>query len=142
MVSFKQKGQTLVETLVTVVFIAMAVLALIGFQNYLAYDNSLAQQRADATQLAEGQIETLKDFHVLNNTSGYTSYQGITSGSRTVTGTTTTFTITWTVTAFTNPTYKNIDVNVTWTDRNGASQSVRLITNVAGIDPSTSSTIM
>lgn len=135
-------GQTLIETLVTLLFIAISVIALIRFQNYLAYDTSLAQQKAEATILALKEIETLRDFQVLNNTSGYTSYQSIASGSSSTTGANATYTITWTVSSYTNPTYKNIDVTVTWTDRYNNSQSVELVTNVAGIDPSTSSTIM
>lgn len=138
----RSQGQTLVETLITVLFIGLGVLALIRFQNYLNYDSSLAQQRSTAARLAESQLETIKDFHVLNNTTGYTSYQSITTGSSTVTGTTATYTVSWTVTPFTNPTYKNVDINVTWTDRNGSNQSVRLVTNIAGVDPGNSAAIM
>lgn len=135
-------GQTLIETLVTLVFISIGVIALIRFQNYLSYDTSLSQQKADATILAQSTIETLRDYQVLNNTSGYTSYQSISSGSSTVTGVTTTYTVSWTITSTTNPTYKSIDVTVSWTDRRGTAQSVRLISNVAGIEPANSAAVM
>ena len=135
-------GQTLVEILVTVVFIAVSVIALIRFQNYLSYDNSLAQQKGDATVIAQSTIETLRDYQVLNNTAGYTSYQNIASGTSSVTGTSATYTVTWTITAQVNPTYKKIDVTVSWTDRRSGAQSVRLISNVAGIDPSNSAAVM
>lgn len=140
--SHKQIGQTLIEALVTIFFIAVSVLALIRFQNYLAYDSSLAQQKSTATSLAAKQIETLRDFQVVNNTSGYTSYQSIVSGSSSFTGITATYTITWTVTSFTNPTYKTISVVVTWTDRNGNAQSVNLQTTVSATDPANSSSAM
>lgn len=136
------KGQGLIETLIALLFIAVSVIALIRFQNYLAYSNNITQQQADATILASKQIETLRDFQVLNNTNGYTSYQSIASGTGSFTGINTTYTITWTVTPYTNPTYKMIDVVITWTDRYNNSQSVELITHVAGIDPSYSSAIM
>lgn len=142
MIMHKENGQTLIETLVTLVVIAIGVIALIRFQNYLSYDNSLSQQKADATTIAQSQIESIRDYQVLNNTSGYSSYQNIASGSSTVTGTTTTYTVNWTITSVTNPTYKRIDVTVSWTDRRGTAQSVRLISNVAGVEPANSAAVM
>lgn len=136
------KGQTLIEALVTLVFIAIGVIALIRFQNYLSYDNSLSQQKGNATILAQSKMESLIDFQVLNNTSGYTSYQSIASGSSTSAGTTTTYTITWTVTTNTNPDYKTITVTVSWTDRRNTAQSVTLVSRVAGIQPSNSAAVM
>lgn len=138
----RQQGQGLIEILMTVLFIGIGVLALIKLQNYLAYGNDFAYQRSDAVRIAARQIEILRDFQVVNNTSGYTSYQGIASGSSTVAGTNTTYSVNWTVTSFTNPTYKTINVTVSWTDRYNAAQSVNLVTSVAGIDPSSSSTVM
>lgn len=137
-----KKGQGLIETMITLLLISVSVIALIRFQNYLAYDNSLAQQKNEATILAIQKIESLRDFQVLNNTSGYTSYQGVASGSSTSTGTNATYTITWTVTANTNPTYKVIDVTVSWTDRYGSAQSIRFISRVAGIEPGDSAAVM
>lgn len=138
----RNNGQTLIEALLTIIFISMTVIALIRFQNYLAYDNSLSLQKGYATMLAQSEIETLADFQVLNNTAGYSSYQGVSSSSSTVTGTTATYTITWTITSYSNPTYKTIDVTVSWTDRRGNSQSVRLIRNIAGIEPANSAAVM
>ena len=135
-------GQTLIELLVTILFIAVGVIALIRFQNYLSYNNTLTQQKGYATTLAISQIETLKDFQVLNTTSGYTAYSGIASGTSTVNGPNATYALAWTVTSYTNPTYKNIDLTVSWTDRAGNNQSIRFVTNIAGIDPQTSASIM
>lgn len=135
-------GQTLVEVLVTLLFMAVGLIALMQFQNYLAYNNTLAQQKTEATRLAIKQIETLQDFQVLNNTTGYTSYQSITSGTATSTETNATYTLAWTVTSYTNPTYKIITVTVSWTDRYNTSQSMQLVSIVAGIEPANSSSIM
>lgn len=135
-------GQGLIEVLMTVLFIGIAVLALVRFQNYLGYNNAEAAQRIDAIIIAEKQIETLRDFQVLNNTSGYTSYQGIASGTGSATGAGVSYSISWTVTTNANPVYKTISVTVTWTDRYNVSQSVNLVTDVAGIEPSQSSSIM
>lgn len=138
----KVRGQTLIETLVTLLFVAVGVIALIRFQNYLSYDNNVAQQTADALTLATSKLESLKDFQVLNTTSGYTAYAGITTGSATATVMNTSYNLAWTVTAHTSPTYKTLDVTVSWTDRYGNAQSVELTTNVAGLEPSDSAAIM
>lgn len=138
----KVNGQTLIETLLTIVFISLTVISLIRFQNYLSYDNSLSQQTADAVNLAESKIESLRDFQVLNATSGYTDYSAMTSGSSVTTGATCVYTTTWTITSSTNPTYKTIDVTVSWTDRRGGSQSVRLVSRAAGIQPANSASVM
>jgi Tfp pilus assembly protein PilV len=136
------KGQGLIETMVALFFIAFSLVALIRFQGYLAYNNSVTQQQADAVSLATKQIETLRDFHTIVTTTGYTAYNDIASGSSTYSGINTTYTIAWTVTAFTNPTYKRISVTVSWTDRRNQAQSVTLINNVAGVNPSYSAAVM
>lgn len=136
------KGQTLLEVMISLLILAVGVIALVRFQSYLAYTNSLAQQTNEASILGMKEIESLRNFQVLNNTSGYTSYQSIASGSSTTTGQNTTYTVTWTITANVNPTYKNANVTVSWTDRYNTAQSIQLSTNIAGIDPQYSSTIM
>jgi Tfp pilus assembly protein PilV len=135
-------GQTLIEALIAVLFIAGAAIAIIRLQSYLSYNNSVAQQKGDAVILAISKIEELRNFQVLNNTSGYTSYQSIATGTSTTTIANTNYTLTWTVTPNTSPTYKNLNVLVSWTDRTGTAQSIRQISIVAGIDPQNSSAIM
>jgi Tfp pilus assembly protein PilV len=140
LMKFRQiKGQGLIEIMMTLLIIAGSVIALIRFQNYLAYNNGMANQQATATHLAVNQIETLRDYSALTGTN---SYANIASGTSSYAGTSATYTITWTVTSFTNPTYKRIAVTVSWTDRYGNSQSTQLISQIAQIDPAYSSTIM
>lgn len=138
----KVLGQTLIEVLITIVFITIGVIALARFQNYLSYDNSLSQQYGDATLLAQSKLDQLREFQVLNNTTGYTSYQSIASGTSTTTGTSATYTLTWSVTTSTNPDYKQATVTVSWTDRRGISKSITLVSNIAGVDPAYSSAVM
>jgi len=135
----KLRGQGLIEALVTLLILAAVSIALIRFQANLAYGNSVSQQMANASNLAVKQIENLRDYTALTGTP---SYQSIVSGSSTTTLTDTLYTITWTVTSFTNPTYKTLDVTVSWTDRNSVARSVRLVTRVAAVDPSTSGLII
>ena len=118
------------------------MIALILFQAGIAYGDSVAQQKSQATLLATSEIESLRDFNVLNTQVPYAAYQNIASGTSNSTVGNTTYTLTWTVTAYVNPTYKTIDISVTWTDRRAIAQSIRLITMVAGIDPPYSAAIM
>lgn len=137
-----QQGQGLVESLIVMLFISISVVVLISFGHYLSYSTSLTQQQTDANTLAVNETENLRDFQVINNLTGYTSYQGIASGSGNATVGNTSYSLSWTVTANTSPTYKTIDVTVSWTDRFGVSQSVRLISNVAGVDPGAAGSFM
>ncbi len=138
----KNCGQTLIEVMITVAFIGISAIALIRLQNALAYDNSYAQQKSEAIILANKQMEILRDYQSLNTLAGYTSYQSIATGTSTTAGVNASYSLTWTVTAHTNPTYKTLDVTVSWTDRYNNAQSVRFVSNVAGLDPTNSSNIM
>lgn len=135
----KQTGQGLIETLLVFLLISGSVVALLTFQNYLAYSNNVVQQQATAMNLAINKIETLRDFSALTGTGSYAS---IASGSSTSSGNSTTYTITWTITTTASPSYKVIDVTVSWTDRRGTSQSIQLTSRVAGIDPTFSASII
>jgi Tfp pilus assembly protein PilV len=135
-------GQGLIESLIAMLIIFGTVVALMSFQATLAYNDDVSAQQTDATILAVNELENLRDFQVLNVQAPYAAYANIASGNTTSTGANATYTITWTVTSFTNPTYKTISVTVTWTDRRSVAHSVNMITNVAGIDPSTSSSVM
>jgi len=136
-----QIGVGLIETLLIILFVSISIVALIKFQNYLSYSTNTTQQQFDATILANKQIETLRDFQVLNTTAGYTAYADIASGSTNTTVGNTAYTIAWTVTTNADPAYKTLDVTVTWTDRFNASKSVRLVSQVAGVDPASSAAL-
>lgn len=137
----KQTGVGLIETLLIVLFVSVSIIALVNFQHYLSFSSNQAQQQFDATIIANQQLETLRDFQVLNTTAGYKAYADIASGSSTKTVGNTLFNLAWTVTTNTNPNYKTIDITVSWTDRFSTSRSVRLVTQVAGIDPASAATI-
>jgi hypothetical protein len=135
-------GQGLVESLLVVLLISISVVVLVNFQHYVSYSTNLTQQQIDANTLAVKEIETLYDFQVLTATSGYIAYSSIVSSTGTATVGNTTYTITWTVTPFTNPTYKTLNVTVSWTDRTGTARSIQLVSNVAGLDPGLSGSFM
>ena len=140
--SYRNQGQGLIESLIVILFVAVSVVGILRLQNYLNYNTKFAQQKSDATLLANKQLEILHDFSVLNTTASYTAYQDITSGSSTSTVSGTTYTVTWTTTTNTTPAYKNLNISVSWTDNYGTSQSISLIDNVANVDPALSNSFM
>jgi Tfp pilus assembly protein PilV len=138
----KQSGQGLIEILIVCVLVTIACLSLMKFQAALSYKDSLALQRSDATILALNQLEELRDYQVLTTQTPYTAYSDIASGSATSTGVNTTYTITWTVTTVASPSYKVLNVAVTWQDKLNTTQTVTLTTNVAGGQPVFSATVL
>jgi len=139
----RQKGQGLIETLVALLIISGGVIALIQFGKTLAYNNSISQQQAEATILGTNQIESMRNFGVINNTAGYTSYQSIATGSSTANGANTTYSLSWTVTtSSTTPTYKTVNMTVSWTDLQGGAQSLTLTSIITGIDPALQANII
>ncbi len=142
-IRFKQQGQGLIETLVVMLIVSISVVAIFQFINYLNYSGSLTRQQSDANLVAIQQIETLRNFSVLNTTAGYVAYQGIASGSASaVTISGTSYTPSWTVTTTATPPYKVINMSVAWTDTRGANQSITLVTYVAGVDPGAAASFM
>jgi Tfp pilus assembly protein PilV len=135
-------GEGLIESLICMLLIFGSIIALMSFQSNIAYNDDVSAQTTDAVMFAINELENLRDFQVLNTTPGYTAYTSIVSSSGSSTGMNTTYTLVWTVTANTNPTYKNINVTVSWTDRRSVSHTVKMSTDVAGIDPSYSSSVM
>jgi Tfp pilus assembly protein PilV len=138
----KISGEGLIEIMIALLIMAGCVIALLRFQLSVVYNDSISQQRSEANLLAIKRLEILRDFQVLSTQSPYAAYQDIVSGVSTVVGSGATYTVTWTVTNYSNPTYKNLNVNVTWTDRYNVSVSVLMISNVAGIDPKQSAVII
>jgi Tfp pilus assembly protein PilV len=139
---FAQRGQGLIEILIVACVIVICCISLMEFQATLSYRDSLALQRSDALVLAEHQIESLRDFDVLTTQAPYAAYSDIASGTSTSVGVNTTYSLSWTVTTTATPSYKTIDVTVTWNDLRNTSQSVRLTTRLAGLQPVFSATVM
>jgi len=122
-------GVTLVEALVTGAVLVVALLAVFHFQADMFTAGSSAKIRAEAIQVAQDKIAELRG----NLTES--SYDGIASGNDLVSGTTASFTRTWTVSDVTSPaTGKQISVKVAWTDQSG-SQQVQLDGVVTWDDP-------
>lgn len=137
-----QAGFSLVEIMASLFILSVGLLGLAKFQGNIWYYVSIARQQAEAAIIGEQKLENLRSFEVINNTSGYTSYNSIATGSATTSGLDANYALAWTVTAATNPTYKTVDLTVSWTDRRSLTQSIALSTIIAGVDPQQSGMAM
>lgn len=139
MMTIKSKrGIGLIETLVVTLIVGAGVLGLSKLQNQLVYNANSAKQQNTANIIAESKMESLRDFNVINTTSGAKAYNDITSGSSTSTQGGTTYTVNWTVNPNNAVGYKNVTITVNWTDNHNKARSLTLNSNIASIDPGSS----
>ena len=125
-----QRGVTLIEALVAMAVMAFGMLALVGVQSTLRVNADLAKQRAEATRLAEQQLESVRGFLTVGSGSGAsTEYDNIgTVAAVTITQaeSNTEYVRKLTVTAQGDGLHKTLRVDVTWKDRYGNDRSVVL----------------
>lgn len=138
----KQRGISLVETVVTLAILSFGLVALMKLQAYLVGHSANSKEQTEATTLAQKKIEELRDYQQINTSSGVKSYDDITSGSQTVNGVASTYTLSWAVTSNNVPDHKTIDLTVTWTDRSNVNHTINLSSIIAKTDPASSGVII
>ena len=138
----KIAGITLIELLVVLLLLTIGMAALIKFQVAYFYYVDVSHQQDIAINLATNKISSLRNYEVIQTTTGKTAYNDIVSGTSTSTVNSTSYTITWTVTSFTNPDYKTINVQVSWADRRGNTKSVTLTSIISKMDPALEGVVM
>lgn len=144
----RQRGLSLVEALVALAVMAFGMLAYVGVQSTLRYNGDVAKQRSEAVRIAQEAIEAWRAYVVVEADAAAVDYADIeTLVDETLTGdpANTTYTLSRTVTdAATDPAaprMKTLVVDVTWEDRNGNPQSVRLSTTIASTPPELAGTL-
>jgi Tfp pilus assembly protein PilV len=145
-----RRGISLIEALVAMAVMAFGMLGVVGMQATLRANADAAKQRSEAVRIAQETLEQWRRFSVLKNTDDdatsehpaadfpftYTNIAPI--AASTVTGydlTNTTYTRTGTIEAGTLPGQKTLKVSVSWQDRNGATQTIRLYSVVSKVAP-------
>lgn len=151
----RQQGFTMIEALVALLVMAFGMLAIAGFQITMSRNSDVAKQRSEAVRLAQREMERLRTFETVVSDGAKIDYVELLGGTRTVDSaqlsaadnqaTNTSYTVTWGVTRFDGTTAtatnaamdaeKWINVGVTWTDRAGGAQTVRLRSVVSRADP-------
>jgi Tfp pilus assembly protein PilV len=135
-----RRGVSLIEALVAMAVMAFGMLGVLGLQSTLRANADLSKQRSEATRLAEEKIEAWRSFSVIPATPSTKAYADILAGTTIEPPlasfvSNTTYTRTTTVTDSAPVGHKTLLVDVTWTDRAGATQNVRLFSVAAQAAP-------
>ncbi|HMO48585.1 MAG TPA: hypothetical protein PKB14_21485 [Rubrivivax sp.] len=146
-------GISLIEAVVALAVIAFGMLAYVGLQSSMRFNSDVAKQRAEAVRIAQQAIEEGRAYSVVETKTGQTAYADLADGSTStvVTGDNGSFTLQRTVTdaATTTdplligaaPRMKTLTVDVSWQDRNGETQNVRLSTTITASPPELAGTL-
>lgn len=123
-------GMGLIEVMITILIVGLALLGLSRIMMDSTQTASQSKARAEATIIAEQQLEALRYFPT------YTAYNThvVSTNAPAITGTNAIFTPSWTVTNSAAPLYREVAVQVSWTDKDG-SQSVNLMGRIAQEEP-------
>lgn len=131
----RQRGFTLLEALIAFLVLALGMVALAQLPKQLRLRGEVARQQGEAARLAQSEIETLRAFAVVADTAGLRSFDAITASSRAIEAHGTRFAIARRVVADPATSSKRVEVDLGWTDRSGAAQSLTLSTVIARESP-------
>lgn len=144
----RKLGVSLVEALVALAVMAFGMLALVGVQATLRLNSDVAKQRTEATRIATQEIDQLRQFSSVLPVPGQAGFawSTIVTGQRVIppgSERNTTYTVDRTVTdgtaaAVGGTQVKFVEVQVSWADRTGVTQDVRVDAIIAAIDPAAS----
>lgn len=139
----RQRGISLIEALVAMIVMSFGTMALLGVQATLRLNSDVAKQRAEAVRIGQAYMETWRGYVALNGAvEGAVYYQGIDDATEEVAGLNATFTVDLQVPAESgDPRFKTVVVDVSWTDRTGQAQNIRLASNLFGADPALAGTL-
>lgn len=132
------RGVSLVEALVALAVMAFGILGIVGLQMGLRHNADVSKQRGEAVRIAQEVVEQRRAFSAMAAASGVSAFADIvTQPATAVAGvaSNTTFMLSQTVTDLATPPRKLLTVDVSWQDRTGQDQVVRLTTQVAGVPP-------
>lgn len=128
----RQTGIALIEAMVALLVFSLGMLAITKFNAYVVGSTGLTKARAEATHMAQGKIEELR------NRATQAQVNQLASGEDSPQGISTRFTRTWTVTAG-DPI--RIAVTVTWTGSDGKNENVTISSSYSWNNPTLSNLI-
>ena len=133
----RQRGFSLLESLIALIVTAFGLLAIAGVGVKLSHSEDVARQRGEAARLAQEKIEDLRSFTQITAASGVKSWNGLASANDSITDgtvlngqayrTNTTFERTWTLLDSVDDAWRRVRVTVAWADSvNGSSDKQTL----------------
>ncbi|PAU87576.1 hypothetical protein CK507_08395 [Pseudomonas sp. WN033] len=140
------QGFTLLEVLIAVLVIGFGIIAMGKFFSLTWQNSGFVRQQSIALSLAQSKIEDLRLYVALTCPTGQTClkvYDDIATGNETEGD----FTVSWTVAPFTllggaTGNYKEVAVNVSWTDLMGENRQLQTTALIAANDPRAVASLM
>jgi prepilin-type N-terminal cleavage/methylation domain-containing protein len=137
------KGFAMLEILIALLIISISVAGTLTLNNYLLRTSNNFSQYIQAVNLANSEIESLRNYSTLATTPGHFAYADIIGLNNTNCAVSTppyilnspSSSCTLGVTSSNSPAYVTVTVTVGWTDVIGYPQSVQLISMIGSIDP-------
>jgi Tfp pilus assembly protein PilV len=126
------RGASLIEALVAMAIMGFGMLAVLGVQGTLRYNADIARQRAEATRLAEQELESVRTFSTV------VEFDAIANKAATPLTDpmlNTTFTLARNVSVADDGRSLSIAVQISWPDRNGDTQQIHMHDMIARVDP-------
>ncbi len=133
----RQRGLSLIESLISTAIIGFGLMSLTRFQTVLIEETAYSREHTTAVQLIETRIETFRVFETISPQDGRLSYAAhIVSGNDATTLGHTIFDEQWSVTAHDQPgRFKTVTVVVEWTDARGMPRALESASLIVANDP-------
>ena len=128
-------GFTLVEVIVALLILSAGILGLVRFQGTMLANSSFSREHSEAVLIAQRKVEQLRAYTALSTTAGTLAYADLADGADTIAGKTSAYQRTWNVANNAGPDYKQVNLNVTWSDVQGNNQTVSVMTEIGRIHP-------
>lgn len=125
----RQRGITLVESLVGLLVLSLGLVGAMRLQSWLRVNSDIARQRTEAVRLAQQDMEQLRAFADLPAFAGMAGEHAQARGDNTA------FTLTRSVSTAPDAALKNTRLLVSWADRSGHAHTVQLQSSMAGVSP-------
>ena len=134
-------GFSLIEAVITMLLVAIGLLAMGSTFMKLSRSEDVARQRSEATRLVVDQVEAMRAYTQIAagsagvaGVAGVVSWAGLASGEDQVESNAA-FTRRWTLSGTAADTMRTLRVEVTWTDRSNEPQTISMSTVIARTDP-------
>ena len=136
----RQRGVSLLESLVAFVVLAAGSAAVAQLQTHLRLANDVARERSEALRLGQDALEAMRAFTALDGAPGEPTYAAIASGETSVdaassAGAHNAYRIERRIDDDAGAGTKAVAVAVRWTDRGGNAREVVLHSFIAGVAP-------
>jgi Tfp pilus assembly protein PilV len=139
----RQAGFSLLEALIALLVISFGMLGIASFQYTLSRSADTAKQRTEATRIAQRELDQLRSFaqrhaEAVPDPNRLTYVEDVVSaGPTAVAGlsTNTTYSLERVVTTPTDDRFRWVNVIVSWADRSGEPQQIRLASAISDGDP-------